>query len=149
VRADHAIRKADVMNDSKIDVRLKLSALWIVNMFVFTYADYYKMFMPGEIAAMTSGRAEGTQLTQSSLLLYAVITILPALMIFLSLALAPKVNRLLNIVVGVLYVGIGVLSLVGHTWAFWVFYCALLVLIAALVVVYSWRWPTAALHEKG
>jgi hypothetical protein len=49
----------------------------------------------------------------------------------------------------VLYVGIGVLSLVGHTWAFWVFYCALLVLIAALVVVYSWRWPTTALHEKG
>ena len=136
------------LRSSKIDVRLKLSALWIVYMFVFTYTDYYKLFMPGVVNDMMKGITEGTQLTQASLLITSIITIIPALMIFLSLIVLPKINRWLNIVVGVLYVGISVYSLIGHTWAFWMFYCTLLFLVAGLIVVYSWKWPKADLNDK-
>ena len=136
------------LKSSKIDVRLKLSALWIVEMFVFAYADYYKLFMPGVVSDMMKGITEGTQLTQASLLIFAIVTIVPALMIFLSLVVLPRINRWLNIVVGLLYVGIGAVSFIGNTWAFWMFYCTLLVLVAGLVVIYSWKWPKADLNDS-
>ena len=107
----------------------------------YLFNNYYKLFMPGVINDMMSGVMGGTQLTQFSLLIFSIITIIPALMIFLSLTLTAKVNRWLNIIVGLLYLVIGIASLTGHTWAFWMFYCSLLTLVAIIIVIYSWKWP--------
>ena len=90
---------------------------------------------------MMSGILEGIQLTQLSLLVFSIITIIPALMIFLSVTLTAKVNRWLNIIVGLLYLVIGIASLIGHTWAFWIFDCTMLILVAIIIVINSWKWP--------
>jgi hypothetical protein len=132
---------------SRIDVRLKISALWMVVMFVFIYADYYKQFMPGVMSDMMAGKKEGVQITQLSLLGFSILTIIPALMIFLSLAIPPKANRWVNIVVGLVFAAIGVLSVIGITWPFWVFYCILLICLPLLVAIYSWKWPKADLND--
>jgi len=68
---------------------------------------------------------------------------IPIFMIFLSLALPAKVNRWVNIIVGVVYAGVLVpLILVpGETWAYYLFYEILEAVFIALIVWHAWKWP--------
>ncbi|NNF97759.1 MAG: hypothetical protein HKM93_00110 [Desulfobacteraceae bacterium] len=122
-------------------VRLKLSALWIVYMFLYIYTDYYKMYMPGKINEMISGFYSEIQITQLSLFTLSAVTIIPALMIFLTLIIKERVNRWVNIIMGMLHIGIGIMSIAAYSWTFWIFYCGLLICVAALIVLVAWRWP--------
>jgi len=137
-----------LLNGSKINVRLKISALWIVYMFIYIYTDYYKMYVPGKINEMISGFYDEIRITQVILFALSAVTIIPALMIFLTLSIKAKVNRWLNIVFGMLHICVGVVAIIDSTWAFWTFYCSLLICVAALIVIYSWKWPKADLTNN-
>lgn len=127
-----------------INIKLKLSALWLVFMMIYIYTDFYKMYVPGKIQEMLSGIMDGVAITQVSLLVVAFITIIPAFMIFLTLVVSDKANRWLNIILGFLHIAIGVINLIGATWTFYIFYGILLILIAILIVVYAWKWRKPA-----
>lgn len=127
-------------NKSMIDVRLKISALWIVYMFIYIYTDYYKMYIPGKINEMNSGFYDEIQITQLTLLTFSAITIIPALMIFLTLIIKENVNRWLNIIIGLLHIGVGIVAIIDFTWPFWIFYNSLLICVATLIVANAWRW---------
>jgi len=131
-----------VLKNTEIDIKHKLSALWLVLMMIYIYTDFYTLYTPGKIQDMLSGvMDEGIKVTQVSLLVVAIITIIPAFMIFLSLVVKAKANRWLNIILGILQIAIGVVSLVGATWVYYIFYVISLTLIAILIVVYAWKWP--------
>ena len=132
-----------VLKNTEIDTKHKLSALWLVFMMLYIYTDFYTLYMPETIQDMMSGLImDGTmEVTQLSLLVISIITIIPAFMIFLSLVLSAKVNRWLNIIFGILHIVIGVVNLSDATWAYYIFYGISLVVIAILIVVYAWRWP--------
>lgn len=130
-----------VLKNAEIDIKFKLSALWIVYMMLYIYTDFYTLYMPGKIQEMMSGAMDGVEVTQVSLLVVAIITIIPAFMIFLSLVVGANVNRWLNIILGILHIVIGVANLIGATWAYYIFYGFSLLLIAILIVVYAWKWP--------
>jgi uncharacterized membrane protein HdeD (DUF308 family) len=131
-----------VLKNTEIDIKHKLSALWLVLMILYIYTDFYRLYIPGKIQDMLSGVMDGgITVTQVSLLVAAIITIIPAFMIFLSLVVRAKVNRWLNIILGILHIAIGVINLVGETWAYYIFYGISLTLIAILIVVYAWKWP--------
>jgi len=129
------------LKNTEIDIKLKLAALWLVFMMLYIYTDFYTLYMPGKIQEMMSGVMDGIELTQVSLLVVAIVTIIPTFMIFLSLVLKAKVNRWLNIILGILHIAIGVANLVGATWAYYIFYGISLLLVAILIVVYAWKWP--------
>ena len=60
-----ASKKATTMLvDAKVNVKQKLSALWIVLMFLYTYADILGFYTPGTLAELMSGEAGGIQLTE-------------------------------------------------------------------------------------
>jgi uncharacterized membrane protein HdeD (DUF308 family) len=99
------------------------------------------MFIPGKIEEMISGYNDEIQITQQALLFFSVVTIIPALMIFLTLVIKSKLNRWLNIVMGLLHICIGIAAIIDSTWSFWFFYCILLMLVATLIVTYSLKWP--------
>ena len=130
-----------VLKNTEIDIKLKLSALWIVFMMLYIYSDFYTLYMSGKIQEMMSGAMDGVEVTQVSLLVVAIITIIPAFMIFLSLVARANVNRWLNIILGILHIAIGVVNLVGATWAYYIFYGISLTLVAILIVVFAWKWP--------
>ena len=133
--------KSMVLINTAIDNKLKLSALWLVFMMLYIYTDYYKLFVPGSIQEILSGLKDGLLVTQVSLLITAIITIIPALMIFLSLILKATTNRWVNIILGILHMAIGIVNLVGATWAYYIFYGILLTVIAILIVAFAWKWP--------
>lgn len=130
-----------VLKNTEIDIKLKLSALWLVFMMLYIYTDFYTLYIPETIQNMMSGVMDSVNVTQVSLLVVSIITIIPAFMIFLSIILSAKVNRWLNIILGILHLVIGVVNLIGATWAYYIFYGISLVVIAILIVVYAWRWP--------
>ena len=124
-----------ILEDAKINVKIKLSALWVVFMMFYTYADIFSLYRPGQIDKMMSGLMGPFPVTQMSLLTASILTAIPAVMIFLSLALKPKVNRWVNMIVGILYILVGIGNLIGETWAYYITYGVTETVLTLLIVL--------------
>ena len=128
------------MEDVKIHVKIKLSALWASVMFCYIYADYFGLYVPGRLRKILEGQmAPLGPTTQGVLLVTSVMMAIPSVMVFLSVALRRKVNRPLNIIFGVLYTLIILITM--WDWAFYIFFGVIEVALTGLVVWYAWRWP--------
>lgn len=128
------------LEDLKINVKIKLSALWASVMFCYIYADYFGLYEPGKLQAILNGEFFGLGPTTQVVLLGASLMLaIPSLMIFLSLALPPVFNRWLNIVAGAVYTAIILKTMWG--WVFYIFYGVIEISLTSLVVWYAWRWP--------
>jgi hypothetical protein len=139
-------KRATEMEDVKINVKFKLSALWAAVMFLYVYADIKALFRPGILEQMIAGELSiggtGVPISQAFLLVSAIIMAIPSVMIFLSLTLKAKANRWANIIFGIVYTSIILMTLLsGGAWAYYVFYAVIEVVLTALVVWYAWKWP--------
>src|SRR5205085_3303752 len=129
-----------MLQDIKVDVKIKLAALWASVMFCYIYADYFGLYVPGTLQQMLKGRIEPLgPATQGVLLGTSAMMAIPSVMIFLSVALRPTLNRWLNIVFGVLYTIIILLTM--WSWAFYIFFGVIEITLTGLVVWYAWNWP--------
>lgn len=127
--------------DMKVHVRLKLSALWASVMFCYIYADYFGLYVPGKLQGMLEGKiAPLGATTQGVLVGTSIMLAVPAVMVFLSLALKVNLSRWLNFVLGSLYTVIILITMPG-AWAFYKFYGAVEITLTALIVWYAWSWP--------
>jgi hypothetical protein len=136
----NSINKPNELEDVKINVKLKLSALWVAMMLLYIYADILSLFRPDQIEEMIGGRMGPFPVTQGSLLVASILMIIPAVMVFLSLTLKPKVNRWANITFGVLYTFVNISNLIGETWAYYLFFGIVEIVLTLLIVSYAWRW---------
>jgi hypothetical protein len=136
----NATSKITEKGDGKMDVRIKLSALWAALMFVYIYADIFSLFRPGQLEEMMSGRMGPFPVTQISLLTSSILMIIPAVMVFLSIALKPGVNRWANIVLGVLYTLVNISNGIGETWAYYLLAVVVEIVLTVLIVAYAWKW---------
>jgi Family of unknown function (DUF6326) len=133
-------RTAEILEDAKINVKIKLSALWVAMMLLYIYADILSLFRPGQIEEMIDGLMGPFPVTQGSLLVASILMIIPAVMVFLSLTLRPKVDRWANIAVGVLYTVVNISNLIGEAWAYYIFFGIVEIVCTSLIVWYAWRW---------
>jgi uncharacterized membrane protein HdeD (DUF308 family) len=136
----NTINKTTEMEDVKINIKMKLSALWVALMFIYIYADILFLYKPGEIEKMVEGFMGPFPATQGALLLASILMIPPAVMVFLSLTLKPKANRWVNIILGVLYTFVNIANLIGETWAFYIFFGIVEIVLTLLIVGYAWKW---------
>ncbi len=137
------------MEDVKINVKLKLSALWVTVMFLFAYVDILSHMEPGIIEDFITGEVAGFQITGTWLLGVTIMMTIPALMVFLSLALKPKVNRWVNVIVAILKIIIVIGSLfIGETWAYYTFGSVIEVVLLSLIIWTAWNWPKMEVGRK-
>ena len=87
-----------------------------------------------------AGRMGPFPVTQSSLFTASILMLIPAVMVFLSLALKPRVDRWVSIILGVLYTAVNIGNLVGETWVFYILFGILEVALTLLIVGYAWKW---------
>jgi len=127
----------------RVPVSLKLSALWASVMSCYIYGDFLGLYRPGDLKGILAGEGLLGPASQGSLLAVAILIAVPAVMIFLSLALPPRLARWLNILVGVLLTAIVLMTIPG-SWAFYVFLSVIEVVLQSLAVWYAWRWPRNA-----
>jgi hypothetical protein len=130
-----------IVEDVKVNVKLILSALWAAAMFCYLYADVLGFFVPGSIAEIITGEIAGIPIDNLFLAASALFMVPPILMIFLSLALKAKTNRLVNIIVGIFYTFIGVSMVLTSSDAGYLIYGIVESLLTVLVVLYAWKWP--------
>jgi hypothetical protein len=62
-------------------------------------------------------------------------------MIFLSLVLKPKINRLTNIIIPVLYFVTMLGACIGETWNFYIFGTIVESMLLFLIIRYAIKWP--------
>jgi len=65
---------------------------------------------------------------------------IPSVMVFLSLALKPNPNRWVNIILGLIYTVIMLITMPG-AWSFYMFLGVVEVVLTGLIVWYAWNWP--------
>jgi len=66
---------------------------------------------------------------------------IPALMIFLSIALPAKVNRWTNIIGAAVHIAYMLFNLAGEAWIHMVFGAVVEVVLLCLIIRYAWKWP--------
>jgi hypothetical protein len=120
-----------------IRVNIKLAALWASLMFFYIYVDYFGLYKPGIIQDILAGKVFVFDITQTFLLTGLFLTTIPALMIFLSVALPAKVNRWTNIIVAAVWIPYTLFNLAGEFWMHMVYGAAVEVVLLLLIILYA------------
>lgn len=129
------------MEDIKVSLKLKLASLWTSFMFLYSYIDYFHLYMPGELEGLLAGKVFVFKISQAFLLAVLATVTIPASMIFLSIALPPKVNRRTNIIVAMAYIPYTLFNLAGNAWMHMVFGAVVEVVLLCLIICSAWKWP--------
>lgn len=130
-------------NGQTMSMPVRLSTLWIFIMFNMVFADILSFMYPGFLTEVMAGHAGGVQITPGFLLAAAVLTEIPIAMIVLSRVLRHRANRWANIVAGI--VTIAYVAGGSATSPHGLFFAALEVTCAMLIVWSAWRWRSASI----
>ncbi|MEX2653532.1 MAG: DUF6326 family protein [Acidimicrobiia bacterium] len=122
-------------------VRTKLSVLWITVMFLYVYVDIFGFYLPGTIEDILVGRVWEFDISQGWVFGALALMAIPALMVFLSLALPARMARWSNLVIGGLYIPVSLFNLIDATWAHYWLGAIIEVGLLVLVVRSAWLWP--------
>ncbi|HUW66543.1 MAG TPA: DUF6326 family protein [Candidatus Nanoarchaeia archaeon] len=135
-------KSATILEDMKINVKIKLSALWVTVNLLYLYVDLYYNYRPGIIEKIMAGEVAftGIEVTQAFLLVVIILMTIPSIMVFLSLILPAKANRWTNIIVGIFEIIFVIGAAIGETWAYYIFASIVEVVLLSLIVWYAWKW---------
>ncbi len=131
-----------MLENPKINIRIKLAALWTSLMFLYIYGDYFELYVPDKVSNLLNG----IQIldTPVKLFIASVLLAIPATMISAAVFLKPKTCRILHIVFGTLLTITVILvgsSSLTEWYSFYVFYAALEAIITIIIVKTAWNWP--------
>lgn len=130
----------DAHGDQPIDRRLKIAALWTATMLIFAYVDLFSFYRPDVRADIEAGKVFAFDINQTFLFFTTLYVIIPAVMIYLTLVMRRRVNRIVNIVVAVLYAMTIAGSAIGE-WNYYLLGSLTEAVLLALVTHHAWTWP--------
>ena len=135
-----------MLDDFKVHTKIKLAALWASDMCCYIYADFFGLFAPGRLATMNQGLIPPLgRATDNVMIFVSAMMAVPSLMIFLSVALPARPNRMLNVIAGLVYTAIIGITMWSGT-PFMVF-GIIEIPLTLLVVYYAWAWPRSNVKE--
>jgi hypothetical protein len=116
-----------------------MAALWATTMMIFAYVVLFSLFRPDFRAALDQGKVFVFDVGQPFLLGVTIYVIIPSLIIYLSLVMPRRLNRVVSISLAGLYAITIVGGAVGE-WGYYVLGSVVEVVLLALVVHHSWTW---------
>lgn len=132
----------NMLENPKVNVKIKLAALWASVTLCYLYGDYFELYTPDKVNSLITG--ENNLDSPIKLLIASIILAISSVMVAASIILKPKINRILNILFGSLFtimmVVIGIFS-TNEWYLFYVFLAFLESIITALIVWFAWKWP--------
>lgn len=130
------------LEDLRVPVQAKLAAAWTSFMFLYVYVDILKLFMPGTIDDILVGIVWEFDVSQVFVTVALTLMAVPILMVFLSMTLPARANRLMNLIVAPIYVVVSAFNALGESWTYYyTLSIGLEVIVLALIVRYAWTWP--------
>lgn len=135
------MEKTSNLADIKIHTRFKLSACWASLTLCYLYGDYFGLFRPGSLQSMLDGQMGPLGATTENVLLgTSILMVIPCLMVLLSLILNLTATRWCNIIFGIFYTLIMLISMPG-AWNFYIFLGLVEMAITMSAVWLAWNWP--------
>lgn len=131
------------LEDLKVPVKIKLSALWAALMFCYIYGDYFGLYTPGKLKGMLAGGGPFGPVSQGTLVAASALLAIPGVMVFLSLALPVRLNRWLNVMLAAIYIAVMLVTMPG-AWSYYIFLGVIEIALGVLTIWYAWRWPRQA-----
>lgn len=123
------------------DRKKVLSTLWIFLAVNFIFCDVFTLMYSEDLKQLLSGKVGEIELTQEFLLTFAIIMEIPMLMIVLSRFLNYKINRILNIVFGVLLTLVQIGSLTaGKLSLHYIFFSIIEIITIIYIIWLAWKW---------
>ncbi len=136
-----------MLENPKVNIKIKLASLWASATFCYLYGDYFELYTPDKVNSLITG--DNIMDNPTTLLIASIILAIPSGMVAASILLKAKINRILNILFGTLFtimmVFIGISS-TNEWYLFYVFLAFLESIITALIVWYAWKWPKEKLE---
>lgn len=137
-----------MLEETKVNVKLKIASLWTSFMFLYIYVDYFHLYMPKSLEDILAGKVYLFDISQPFLLMGLVSVTIPALMIFIATALPAKLNRLVNMIVAAVYVPYTLFNLSGEAWIHMMFGAFVETILLLLIIYYAWKWPRLVLKRE-
>jgi len=122
----------------RVDMRAKLSTLWIFVLINMIFADIFGFMLADTLRNIMASNADGITITPEFLLIAAVMTEVSMVMVIASRLLPHRLNRWANILGGIftiVYV-VGLGSLTPH----YIFIASIEVICSAWIVWLAWQW---------
>lgn len=129
------------LEDSKVNVKIKLAALWMSFMLLYIYVDYFSLYMPNHLEGIIKGKVFVFDITQGFIMIALGLSTIPMLMIFLSVALPANINRFINMIVAIIHIPYMLFNLAGEAWIHMIFAAVVEVVLLCLIIRYAWKWP--------
>ena len=134
------MKRAEDVEGSAVNVRIKIAALWASMLFVFVYVDLFSTYRADFRADLDGGTINGFTVNQTFLLATTAFVGVPSLMVFLTVVLPPRINRIANIALSGFYAPIILGGAIGE-WNYYLLGSAIEVVQLAGVGYYAWTWP--------
>ena len=114
----------------KMDMKIVLSFMWIFAMFNYLYADVMTVMDPESLRMILSG-STGVDMNPAFLLGAAILArILPY-----------SINRVLNIIVGIIHTGaVGASLFVGAPALYYMFFAVIEITCTILIIIFAIMW---------
>ena len=80
-----------MLENPKVNIKIKLSALWTSVLFCYIYGDYFELYVPEKVDSLVNG--VNILDSPTKLLIASIVLAIPSVMIALSILLKPKINR--------------------------------------------------------
>ena len=127
--------------DFEVPTPVRLSLLWAALMSLYIYNDFFSLYLPGEVEALSAGDMGPLGPATASILIFASLMMaIPTMMIFLSVFLPANASRWSNIVLAGLYTLIQFWSF-SDSPPFYVIVVALEIVVTGMIIWTAWRWP--------
>ncbi|MBA3690847.1 MAG: hypothetical protein H0W82_05480 [Actinobacteria bacterium] len=137
-------RSGDTGGDmGPVDIRLRLSALWIAMLFIFVYVDLFSLYRPDVRADLENQKIFVFDINQTFLFGVTLYIIIPSLMVYLTLVMGRQLSRIVNMTAAAIYALTIVGGAVGE-WNYFIVGSIVEALLLAVVVHHAWTWPQHA-----
>ena len=122
--------------------KIKLAVLWLFLAVAYSAYTILDAARPSVAGIKLGDVYEGIVVTEELLVFFTLLWLIPLTMAFLSLMLKDSVNRWSNIILSIFYAAIWVIDMIegGLLLAQYLLNVSMIV-VAALIVWYAWKWP--------
>ena len=118
-------------------------ALWASVTLCYFYCDSVELYQPGKLQSMLAGEMGPLgAATQGVLLGVSVLMSVPAVMVFLGVALPARASRVANLVFGLVSTLIMLVLLPG-VWRYYQYFATVEIALTGTAVWLAWHWPAA------
>ena len=126
-----------------------LSLLWIYLTVNYIYCDVFTLHLADYLEAFLAGDVGGMKITEEFLLIIAVIMQIPMIMIVLSRVLMFPVNKVVNLVAGVVTTSVQALSLTGGGTPHYMLFSFFEISTGLIIIYLAASWRPTTMEQSG